>query len=129
VEGVEQRPLVGIDLGHQISRQEAQALPGLDRRPRQDDPVDLVAGERRSGHRDRQERLARASRSDPEGDRVLAQRVHITLLVDRLRCDAEPAVMPDDVLEDARRRLVRVERAGHRADRPGADLMAAGDQL
>ncbi len=36
---------------------------------------------------------------------------------------------PYDVLEHARGRLVRVERAGDGRDRPGGDLMAARDQL
>ena len=43
VQGVEQRPQVGIDLGHQVARQEAQPLARLDRGARQDDAVDLVA--------------------------------------------------------------------------------------
>ena len=32
VERVEQRPQVGVDLGHQVARQEAEPLAGLDRR-------------------------------------------------------------------------------------------------
>ena len=43
VQRVEQRPQVGIDLRHQVARQEAETLAGLDRRAREDDPVDLVA--------------------------------------------------------------------------------------
>ena len=68
--------------------------------------------QRGGGHRDREEGLARARRADPEGDRVVADRVDVALLVDGLRRDLGRAVAPDDVLEDLRRRLVRVERAG-----------------
>jgi len=38
-------------------------------------------------------------------------------------------VAPDDVLEDLRRTLVGVERAGHRFDRPRRHLVSVLDQL
>ena len=111
VERVEQRAQVRVDLRHQVAGQEAEPLAGLDRRAGEDDPVDLAAAERRGGQRDREERLAGAGRTDPERDRVVADRVDVALLVDGLRRDLRRAVAPDDVLEDPRRRLVLVERA------------------
>ncbi len=49
---VVERTQIGIDLLLQIARQKAQALARLDRRPRQDDPVDLAADQHlyRFGH-------------------------------------------------------------------------------
>ncbi len=43
VQRVEQRAQVGVDLGHQVAGQEAEALAGLDGGAREDDAVDLVA--------------------------------------------------------------------------------------
>jgi hypothetical protein len=60
---------------------------------------------------------------------VSADRVDVLLLVDRLRGDPGVAVLPDDVLEDLRRALVLVERAGDRLDRAGGDLMSLLDQV
>ena len=77
-----------------------EALARLDGGAGEDDAVDLVAAERRGGHRDREERLAGAGRADAERDRVAADRVDVALLVDRLRRDLRRAVAPDDVLED-----------------------------
>ena len=91
--------------------QEAEPLAGLDRGAGEDDPVDLAPAERGRRERDREERLAGAGGADPERDRVVADRVDVALLVDGLRRDLGRAVAPDDVLEDLRRRLVRVERA------------------
>ena len=48
VERVEQRPEVGVDLLGHGARQEAEALPRLHRRPREDDAADLLARRRRS---------------------------------------------------------------------------------
>ena len=129
VQRVEQRAQVGIDLGHQVARQEAQALAGLDRGAGEDDPVDLAAAERGGGQSHGQEGLARAGRADPEGDRVLADRVHVALLVDGLGGDLGRAVAPDDVLEDPRGRLVLIQGPAHRLDRAGRDLVALLDQL
>jgi hypothetical protein len=120
VQRVEQRPQVGVDLRHQVAGQEAEPLAGLDRRTGEDDPVDLAAAERGGGQRDREEGLAGARRADPEGDRVVPDRVDVALLVDRLGRDLGRAVAPDDVLEDARRRLVLVERAETASIVPGA---------
>ena len=109
--------------------QEAEPLAGLDRGPGEDDPLDLALGQRRGGHRHREEGLAGAGRADPEGDRVAADRVDVAFLVQRLRRDLGVAVAPDDVVEDLRRALVGVERAGHRLDRPRRDVVALLDQL
>jgi hypothetical protein len=81
------RPQVGIDLLVQRAGQEAQVLARFDRRPGQDDPVDLLALQRldRLGHG--QVGLAGAGRADAEDDRVLVDRVHVPLLVQGLGPD------------------------------------------
>ena len=129
VQGVEQRAQVRIDLRHEIARQEAQALAGLDGRAREDDPVDLAAAQRGGGQRDGQEGLARTRRADAERDRPAPDGVDVALLVDRLRRDLARAVTPDDVVEDLGRGRVLVERAGDGRDRPGGDLVALLDEL
>ena len=48
VERVVDRPQIGIDLLAHVAGQEAEPLAGLDRRPRQDDAVDLLALEQRT---------------------------------------------------------------------------------
>ena len=56
VQRVVERPQIRIDLLAQIAGQEAEPLAGLDRRPRQDDPLDLAghqAGRPRRRPRDR----------------------------------------------------------------------------
>ena len=129
VERVEQRPQVRVHLGHQVAREEAEPLARLDRRPRQDDPADLAPRQRRHRHRHRQERLAGPGGADADGDRLVADRVHVALLVDRLRRDRLAPVPPDDVLEDRARALVVVERVGDRLDRAGCDLVALADEV
>src|SRR5271154_3901168 len=129
VQGVEERSQVRVDLGHQVARQEAQALAGLDGWPGEDDAVDLVAGERGGGHRYGKEGLAGAGRPDAEGDRVRAHRVHVALLVDRLGRYAQAAVCPNDVLEHPRWGFLGVQRARDRGDRSRSDLMTAVDQV
>ena len=107
VERVEERPQVGVDLGLDVAGQEAEPLAGLDRGPGEDDPLHLAFGQRRGGHRHREEGLAGAGGADAEGDRVAADRVDVALLVERLRRDLGVAVAPDDVVEDLGRALVR----------------------
>src|SRR5689334_4577877 len=108
VERVEQRAQVGVDLCLDVAGQEAEPLAGLDRRAGEDHAAYVSAGEGGGRHRDRQEGLARACWADPEGDRVVADRVDVALLVDRLRRDPRVAVLPDDVLEDLGGALVLV---------------------
>ena len=60
---------------------------------------------------------------------MLADRVHVALLVERLGRDLEAAVAPHHVLEDPARALVPVERAPDRLDRAGGDLVALDHQL
>ena len=106
-----------------------EALAGLHRGAGEDDPVDLAALQRGRGHGHGEERLAGAGRADAEGDRRAADRVHVALLVDRLRGDLEVAVAPDDLVEHLARRLRLVEHARDRLDRRGPDVVPAGDEL
>ena len=129
VQRVEQRAQVGIDLGHQVARQEAQALAGLDRGRVRMMRLTSWRASAAAAIATARNVLPVPAGPTPKVIVFVAHRVHVALLVDRLGGDAQPAVAPDDVLEHARGRLVRVERAGHRGDRPGADLVAAGDQL
>ena len=82
VQRVVERPQVRIDLLLQIAGQEPQLLARFDRRPRQDDAVDLLRHEERDRLRHRQVRLAGAGRADAEHDVVLLDRVEIVPLVD-----------------------------------------------
>ena len=66
VEGVVEGPQVGVDLGHQVPGQEAQALARLDRRAGQDDPVDLAGLEGLDGQGHRQVGLAGAAGPMPK---------------------------------------------------------------
>ena len=60
---------------------------------------------------------------------LLADRVDVALLVDRLRRHAQPAVAPDHILEHPRRRFMGIQRTRHRGDRARPHLMTGGDQL
>ena len=102
VQRVVERPQVRVDLLVQRAGQEAEPLPGLHRRPGQDDPVDLLGLQRldRLGHG--QVGLAGAGRADAEDDRVLVDGVHVALLVERLGPD-RPAAGGQDVQASARR--------------------------
>ena len=129
MQGVEQRPEIGVDLGHQVARQESEPLAGLDRRTGEDDPVHLPPAERGGGQRDREERLTRASGADSERDRVVADRVHVALLVDGLGRDLGRSVTPDDVFKDPGRRLVLVECPLDGLNGARADRVSLRDQL
>jgi hypothetical protein len=129
VQRVEQRPQVRVDLRHEVARQEAEALARLDGRAREDDPVDLAPRQRGGGHRHREEGLAGAGGADAERDRVAADRVDVALLVDGLRGDLRRPVTPHHVLQDLGRRVVLVERARDRLDRPLGDLVPLLDEL
>jgi hypothetical protein len=96
---------------------------------REDDPLHFTLGQRRRSHRHRKEGLAGTRRANAEGDRVIADRVDVALLVERLGSDLGVAVAPDDVVEDLGRALVGVDRAGDRFDRPRRHFVALLDQL
>src|SRR5918996_2207941 len=98
VQSVEERTQIGIDLRLDVPGEKAESLPCLDGRPGENHPADVPAGERGGRHGDGEGGLARAGGPDPEGDRVLPDRVDVALLVDGLRRDPRIAVLPDDVL-------------------------------
>src|SRR5215203_3711602 len=54
---------------------------------------------------------------------------HVALLVQRLRRHFRVAVAPDDIVEDLRRALIGLERAGHRFDRARGDVVTLLNQL
>ena len=95
MQGVVQRPEVGVDLVVERAGQEAEPLPRFDRGPGQDDPVDLLGLQRlhRLGHRE--VGLAGARGPDAEHDGVLVDRLDVALLVDRLGPDGAAAVAHD----------------------------------
>ena len=111
VQRVEQRPQVGVDLGHQVAGQEAQPLAGLDRGAGEDDAVDLAARTAPAAAI----ATARKVLPVPAGPMpkvivLRADRVDVALLVDASWARPWCAVAPDDVLED-RARATRAGRA------------------
>ena len=80
VQRIEQGPQIGVDLGLEVARQEAQVLAGLDRRPHQHDLLDPPAPQERNGHRHRQVGFARSRRPDAEDQLVFQQRLHVARL-------------------------------------------------
>jgi hypothetical protein len=129
VERVEQRAHVRVDLRQHVPRQEAEPLACFHGRTGEDDPSDLLLGQRGYGECDREIRLTRAGGADSERDRAAADRVDVPLLRDRLGRDLLATMAPDDVLEhvpDVRR---LVERGDDGADRVRPDLVTALDQL
>src|SRR5581483_5185665 len=129
VERVEQRPHVRIDLRHQVARQESQALTGLDGGARQDDPLHLALVQGGDGERHREIRLPGPGRTDPERDRLPADRIDVRLLRHRLRSDLLAAMPPDDGVEHVAHLLPRLERAEDGVDGVGSDLVTSLDQL
>ena len=87
VEGVVERPQVGVDLGHQVARQESQALARFHGGPGEDDALHLLGLQRLHGKGDRQPTLARAGGAEGEGDHVLPNGVDVALLTGGLRPD------------------------------------------
>ena len=69
------------------AKQLFQILAGFHSGPRQNDPADFFLPQRGHGHRHRQVRFPRAGRSNPERHVVLADGLHIALLLGRLRRD------------------------------------------
>jgi hypothetical protein len=90
VEGVVERAQVGVDLGHQVAGQEAQALARLDRRAGEDDALDLLGVQRLHRHGDREPALAGAGGADAERDDVLGDGVDVALLPGGLGPDPPP---------------------------------------
>src|SRR5207248_3056228 len=95
VQRVVQRAQVRVDFLVQGAGQETQPLPRLDRRPGQDDPVDLLGLQRlhRLGHG--QVSLPGAGGPDAEHDRVAIDRIDVALLVQRLGPDGGASPGPD----------------------------------
>ena len=84
VEGVVERAQVRVDLGHQVAREEAEPLAGLDGGAGEDDPGHLARLQRMHGLGHGQVGLAGPGRSDPEGDDVLRDGVDVALLARRI---------------------------------------------
>ena len=82
---VVERPHIGIDLLLQVARQEAQPLAGLDRRPRQDDPLDPALLQQRHRHGDGEIGLAGAGRPQREDQVVAVEGAQIGRLIGRAR--------------------------------------------
>ena len=78
VQGVHQRPQVGIDFGLQVARQEAEAFARLDRRPDEHQLADLFRPQRRHGSRHGQVGLAGARRALAEHHLVLGDGLDIS---------------------------------------------------
>ena len=129
VECVVERPEIGIDLLAHVAGQKAEPLAGLDRRPRQDQPVASAALQAGRGEGDREIGLAGAGGAGGEHEIVLLQRGEIGALHRRARGD-QPLARADLLrLGHAGARLViRVRLEGARmAD--GADHFADADHL
>jgi hypothetical protein len=132
VEGVVERPQVGIDLLGERPGQVAEALAGLDRRPRQDDPSDLAGVERLDGRRHGQVGLARPGRAEPEYEVGRADRLDVAPLVLAPRQDALAAAHLHNValLEGAGGRgFVAVGHPDGLEDLLGLDLQPGGSQI
>ena len=95
VEGVVERAQVGVDLGHQVTGQEAEPLARLDGGAGQDDARDLpgLQGVHRLRHG--QVRLAGPGRADAERDDVLRNGVDVALLAGRVGTHRLAAGGPD----------------------------------
>ena len=108
VQRVVERPQVRVDLLVERARQEPEALARLHRRAREDDAVDVLGLQRLHGLRHREVGLAGTRRADAEDDRVAVDRIHVALLVERLRADRAPAVGQDVERQDVHRPFRRV---------------------
>ncbi len=113
-ERVVERAQVRVDLLGERARQEAERLPRLDRRTRQDDAADLLVLERLDRHRHRQVGLAGAGRTDAERHRVLADGVDVALLPGGLGPDRLALVGQDHVAVQRRGRALALT---HELDR------------
>ena len=118
-------------MSYSVPGRKPEPLAGLDRRPGQDDPVDLLGLQRLHGLGHRQVGLAGAGRADAEDDRVLVDRVDVALLVQRLRPDGAAAAGQDVERQHLGRALVGalLEHADDAADGVRGQRLALGDQL
>jgi hypothetical protein len=97
VEGVVQRPEVGVDFGHEITGQEPEALARFDRRAGQDDAVHLLGLQRLDPQGDRQITLAGARRPYPEGHHAVADGIRVPLLPTGLGAHRTPPRRSEDL--------------------------------
>ncbi len=89
IQRVVDRPQIGIDLVAHVAGQEAEPLAGLDRRARQDQPLDRALLQQRDGVADREPGLAGARRTFGEHQFVALERAQIVVL--RRDCGRAPA--------------------------------------
>ncbi len=80
VQRVVERPQVGRDLLLQVTGQKTKRFARFDRRPRQDDAIDLLLFQRRHRHGHGQVGFTRPGRADPEDDIVFLDRLEIISL-------------------------------------------------
>ena len=124
VQGVQQRPQVGIDLGLQVAGQEAEALAGLDRRAHQHDLADRLPLQRGDGHGHGQVGLAGAGRPVAQHDVVLADGLDVARLAGGPRPNL-PAGAEDVDRRLARRRLTALHARQHPAHVVGRHVALA----
>ena len=127
VERVEDRAQIRVDLVAQIARQKAQPLAGLDRRPRQDDALDLPGHQQVDRGGDREIGLAGAGRPEAEHQLAFAQRLDIGGLPRRARGDAPLAGAKGGVLLPQAQAAVGdlgLGQTDRRLDRRQIDLLA-----
>src|SRR5205814_5632368 len=127
VERIVKRSQVGIDLFPEVARQEAQSLSGLDRGPREDDPLDLARHHHVDRRCDREIGLAGAGGSQAKDQLVLAERSDILRLVGAARADAALARVALGLVPEGRGRLAwpAVREPDGGVDRGSVDLEAA----
>ena len=125
VERVVDRPQIGIDLLAHVAGQEAEPLAGFDRRPRQDDAVDLLALEQLHGVRDREPGLAGAGGAGAEHQLVPPQRADVGVLRRGARAH-QPLAQIDFVEARPRGRRIVVEQRALRDREPDRALDVAG---
>ena len=86
--GIVERPQVGVHLGLQVAGQKAEPLPGLHRRPGEDDALDVLGLQGGDRHRYRQVGLAGPGGADAEGDVVLGDGLDVAALPRGLGAEA-----------------------------------------
>lgn len=116
-----ERAQVRVDLVLQVARQEAETLTSLDSRARQDDAPHLLVAQGRDSHDDSQVRLARAGRSDAERDGIVADRIEVEPLPQRLGAHMAAARSHEDRVAEERVQCLALA-AAHETDAV-ADLM------